>query len=73
MDNLYWGTGRQFERADVEQATRSVFLRYEEMGGDFTEEIEIYQQAVEQQMSLLKQLGDQEMIDLTRLVDLLAL
>lgn len=73
MDNLYWGTGKQFQRADVEAATRSVFLRYEEEGGDFTEEIQIYQDAIDQQMMLLKELGEQEALDLVTLSDMIAL
>lgn len=73
MDNLYWGTGKQFQRADVEAATRSVFLRYEEEGGDFTEEIQIYQDAIDQQMMLLKELGEQEALDLVTLADMIAL
>jgi hypothetical protein len=72
-DNLYWGTGKQFQRADVEGATRSVFLRYEEEGGDFTEEIQIYQDAIDQQMMLLKELGEQEALDLVTLADMIAL
>lgn len=42
QDNLYWGTDINFDKADVDDATRSLFIRYDEQGGDFSEEIAIY-------------------------------
>ena len=39
--NLYWGTDINFDKADVDAATRSLYVRYDDKGGDFTEEIAI--------------------------------
>ena len=36
QDNLYWGTGINFTKADVDAATRSLYQRYDEQGGDFS-------------------------------------
>lgn len=52
--NLYWGTGRTFVKADVEEATRSLMLRYDEQGGDFSAEIAVYEAAIEAQRQVLR-------------------
>ena len=52
--NLYWGTGRTFVKADVEEATRSLMLRYDEQGGDFSAEIAVYAAAIEAQRQVLR-------------------
>ena len=72
-DNLYWGTGISFTKADVDAATRSLFLRYEETGGDFSQEIGVYQAAVDSQMELLGTLGRQEIEAMDALAGLLAM
>lgn len=71
-DNLYWGTGKSFAKADVDQATRSLYTRYEEEGGDFSQEIAVYQKAVEAQSEILLQLAQQEIDSINELTQLLA-
>lgn len=71
-DNLYWGTGKSFVKADVDQATRSLYTRYEEEGGDFSQEIAVYQKAVEAQSEILLQLAQQEIDSINELTQLLA-
>lgn len=71
QDNLYWGTGIGFTKADVDAATRSLFVRYEETGGDFTQEIAVYEAAIRAQTQILADLGAKEtqaMIDLSALL-----
>ena len=71
QDNLYWGTDIGFTKADVDAATRSLFVRYEETGGDFTQEIAVYEAAIRAQTQILADLGTKEtqaMIDLSALL-----
>nr|WP_276858540.1 M28 family peptidase [Intestinimonas timonensis] len=71
QDNLYWGTDIGFTKADVDAATRSLFVRYEETGGDFTQEIAVYEAAIQAQTQILADLGTKEtqaMIDLSALL-----
>ena len=70
-DNLYWGTNKSFTKADVDAATRSLFLRYEEEGGDFSEEIAIYQAAIQSQQKVLLELAKQEIASMLKLADML--
>ena len=72
-DSLYWGTDKSFVKADVEAATRSLILRYEEKGGDFSEEIAVYEAAIEAQQSVLANLFDGEIGAVRELADLLSL
>lgn len=72
QDNLYWGTDIGFTKADVDAATRSIFVRYEEEGGDFSQEIAVYQAAVEAQLGILGELGDKETAAMRELAGLLA-
>ena len=72
QDNLYWGTGIGFTKADVDTATRSLFVRYEETGGDFSQEIAVYEAAIQAQTEILKTLGTQEITAMEALADLLA-
>ena len=51
--NLYWGTDINFDKADVDAATRSLYVRYDDKGGDFTEEIAIYEKAIETEKAKL--------------------
>ena len=69
--NLYWGTGIGFTPADVEAATRSLMERYDETDGNFDEEIGIYQDAIDDQLALVKSLSNQEMKDIQTLADML--
>ena len=71
QDNLYWGTDIGFTKADVDEATRSIFARYDETGGDFSQEIAVYQAAIEAQTQILKDLGGQEISAMEELSDLL--
>lgn len=71
QDNLYWGTDIGFTKADVDAATRSLFVRYEETSGDFTQEIAVYEAAIRAQTQILADLGAKEtqaMIDLSALL-----
>lgn len=68
---MYWGTDIGFTKADVDAATRSLFVRHDEEGGDFREEIAVYEAAVEAQMEILRELGDQETAAMTELATLL--
>ena len=72
QDNLYWGTDIGFTKADVDAATRSLFVRYEEAGGDFSEEIAVYDAAIRAQTQILADLGAQETQAMTELASLLA-
>ena len=72
LDNLYWGTDIGFTKADVDAATRSLFVRYEEAGGDFSEEIAVYEAAIQAQTQILADLGTQETQAMTELAGLLA-
>ena len=71
QDNLYWGTDIGFTKADVDAATRSLFVRYEEAGGDFSEEIAVYDSAIRAQTQILADLGAQETQAMTELAGLL--
>nr|WP_325194911.1 M28 family peptidase [uncultured Oscillibacter sp.] len=71
QDNLYWGTDIGFTKADVDAATRSIFARYDEEGGDFSEEIAVYHAAVQAQLRLLGTLGKEEMAAMSELAGLL--
>ena len=72
QDNLYWGTDIGFTKADVDAATRSLFVRYEEAGGDFSEEIAVYDSAIRAQTQILADLGARETQAMTELAGLLA-
>ena len=72
QDNLYWGTDSGFTKADVDAATRSLFLRYDEEGGDFSEEIAVYRSTIQAQLRLLEELGGQEAGAMRTLAGLLA-
>jgi len=71
QDNLYWGTGINFTKADVDAATRSLYQRYDEQGGDFSQEIEVYEAAIQAQTELLKELGTKEIGAMEQLAQLL--
>ncbi|MDI9519752.1 MAG: M28 family peptidase [Bacillota bacterium] len=71
QDNLYWGTDKAFVKAEVEEATRSLMLRYEEEGGDFSQEIAVYQNAIDSQRAVLLSLFEKEIQDVEKLASLL--
>ena len=71
QDNLYWGTGINFTKADVDAATRSLYQRYDEQGGDFSQEIAVYEAAIQAQTELLKELGTKEIGAMEQLAQLL--
>ena len=51
---------------------RQLYTRYEEEGGDFSQEIAVYQKAVEAQSEILLQLAQQEIDSINELTQLLA-
>ena len=71
QDNLYWGTGRNFTPADVEDATRGLMEKYEAVDGDFTAEIAIYEKAIKDQQAICKSLISEETAAMKKLADLL--
>jgi Iap family predicted aminopeptidase/LysM repeat protein len=71
QDNLFWGTNKAFVPAEVEESTRSLFLRYEEVDGDFTTEIAIYEAAIAAQQAVLKDLITKETIAIKELIKML--
>lgn len=71
QDNLYWGSNIGFTKADVDAATRSIFARYDEVGGDFSEEIAVYQAAIDAQTHILRDLSAKETAAMTELAGLL--
>ena len=71
QDNLYWGTGINFTKADVDAATRSLYQRYDEQGGDFSQEIAVDEAAIQAQTELLKELGTKEIGAMEQLAQLL--
>lgn len=70
-DNLYWGTDKGFVKADVEEATRSLFLRYDEENGDFSKEIAIYKKAIDEQGIVYKNKVNDEIKAIQDLAELL--
>ena len=71
QENLYWGTNIGFAKADVDAATRSIFARYDEVDGDFSQEIAVYQAAIQAQLQILRDLGTGEIAAMTELAQLL--
>lgn len=71
LDNLYWGTDIGFTKADVDAATRSLFERYDEVGGDFSEEISIYENAIQAQTQLLQSISANETDAMLELAEML--
>ena len=71
QDNLYWGTDINFDKADVDAATRSLYVRYDDKGGDFTEEIAIYEKAIETEKAKLAAKAQAEAEAMAGLADIL--
>ncbi|MDR0905308.1 MAG: M28 family peptidase [Oscillospiraceae bacterium] len=53
---LNWAQGKTLPLADVQAATRLITARYEESGGDFSDEIAIYVTAITEQAELYAEL-----------------
>ena len=70
-DNLYWGTDKGFVKADVDAATRSLFLKYDEENADFSDEIAVYSAAIEAQQQILLELCAKETEAIQTLADML--
>lgn len=70
-DNLYWGTDKGFVKADVDAATRSLFLKYDEENADFSDEIAVYSAAIEAQQQILLELCAKEAEAIQTLADML--
>ena len=54
QDNLYFGTNINFDKAEVEEASRSVYQRRAEIGGDFAKEIRVYRDAIDMEKKKLR-------------------
>lgn len=59
-DNRYWGTDIGFTKAEVDDVVRSLMKRYEEVDGDFTQEIVALEKVIDSQKIILKNLCDKE-------------
>jgi hypothetical protein len=68
-DNLFWGTGKAYVPADVEAATRSLMARYDEEGGEFTEEIAVYNAAIAAQKDVYADLVRKEVAAINKLTE----
>lgn len=66
--NLFWGSGKEYLPAKVEEATRNLIARYDEVGGNFAKEIGIYQKSIEEQKIEYKKRVSQEIADLYSLI-----
>ena len=55
----------------MDAATRSLYQRYDEQGGDFSQEIAVYEAAIQAQTELLKELGTKEIGAMEQLAQLL--
>lgn len=69
--NLFWGTNKMFTPANVEAATRGLMDKYEATDGDFTAEISIYEKAIIEQQSILKDLVAKETKSIKVLTEML--
>jgi len=65
--NLFWGTDKMFTLANVEEATRSLYLKYDTTGSDFSAEIAIYEKAVADQQIIYRDLLEKEAVALDSL------
>lgn len=72
QDNLYWGTGKGFEKAQVENATRGLIEKYDVADADFAPEIAIYEQAVTAQQAALSKLATRELEDIKTFTEMLS-
>ena len=49
-----FGTNINFDKAEVEEASRSVYQRRAEIGGDFAKEIRVYRDAIDMEKKKLR-------------------
>ena len=68
-DNQFWGTGKQFVWADVEDATRGIIAKYDEKNPDVSKEIEIYKDAAEKQKPILRDMIAEEITSINKLTE----
>jgi hypothetical protein len=68
-DNQFWGTGRQFAWADVDDAVRSITAKSEDADADFSKEIKQFNAAAKEQQGIYKELVKQEIIDIGKLTE----
>jgi Iap family predicted aminopeptidase/LysM repeat protein len=66
-DNLFWGTGKAYVPADVESATRALMERYEDSGGDFGDEIAVYEAAIAAQRAVYVEIVNKEIASVVKL------
>lgn len=60
QDNLYWGTGKSFLKANVEKASRSLIKKYDQKDPDLHKEIAIYEKVLKPQKKELVKRVEQE-------------
>ncbi len=71
LDNLFWGTNKGFEFADTGDATVSLLEKDETGDTDFSEEIAVYQAALESQTALYKAAAEKDIPAMGELAGLL--
>lgn len=72
-DNRYWGTDIGFTKAEVDDVVRSLMKRYEEVDGDFSQEIAALVKVIDSQKIILKNLCDKEINAVNELARMLEL
>lgn len=72
-DNRYWGTDIGFTKAEVDDVVRSLMKRYEEVDGDFSQEIAALEKVIDSQKIILKNLCDKEINAVNELAKMLEL
>lgn len=72
-DNRYWGTDIGFTKAEVDDVVRSLMKRYEEVDGDFSQEIAALEKVIDSQKIILKNLCDKEINSVNELAKMLEL
>ena len=72
QNNLYWGTGRNYTKAYVNDASRGLMEKAEVEDADFTKEIAIYSREISAQAKILSELVDREIADLKLLTKMLS-
>ena len=72
-DNCYWGTNIGFTKAEVDDVVRSLMKHYEEVDGDFSQEITALEKVIDSQKIILKNLCDKEISAVNELARILEL
>ena len=70
-DNRYWGTDIGFTKAEVDDVVRSLMKRYEEVDGDFSQEIAALEKVIDSQKIILKNLCDKEISAIDELANII--